>query len=159
MSNNKEWYEDDDDLDLLDDDQDQDSAMRNVRKAERAKSKRIKELEAELESLRKFQRQSVISSVLNEKGINPKIAALIPADVASEKAAIDNWLSEFGELFGAKPAQQNATNSISPEELALMREMDAITSSASVPDGINDFNSAIKNAQSPEEIYRLFGVE
>jgi hypothetical protein len=158
MSNNKEWYEDDDDLEL-DDDLDQDSAMRNVRKAERAKSKRIKELETELETLRKFQRDSVLSSVLNEKGINPKIAALIPATVASDPEAINTWLSEYGEIFGVKPTQQNATNSISPEELALMREMDAVTSNASVPDGVNDINSAIKNAQSAEEIYRLFGVE
>jgi hypothetical protein len=158
MSNNKEWYEDDDDLEL-DDDLDQDSAIRNVRKAERAKSKRIKELETELENLRKFQRDSVVNSILNEKGINPKIAALIPADIASDKESIDNWINEYGEVFGIKSVQQNVNNSISSEELALMREMDAITSNASVPDGVNDINSAIKNAQSPEEIYRLFGVE
>lgn len=158
MSNNKEWYEDDDDLEL-DDDLEQDSAIRNVRKAERAKSKRIKELETELDNLRKFQRETVISSVLNEKGVNPKISKFIPVEIASDPEAIDSWLNENGEYFGFKPVQQNATNSVSLQELALMREMDAVTSSATVPDGVNDINSAIKNAQSPEEIYRLFGVE
>lgn len=159
MSNNKEWYEDDDDLDLDDLDQ-SDAGIRNLRKADRAKSKRIKELETELDSLRKFQRDSVVSSVLKEKGINPNIAKFIPADIATEQEAINNWLAENGELFsGYQPQKQDTNTSINPEELALMREMDAITSTASVPDGVNDINSAIKNAQSAEEIYRLFGVE
>lgn len=158
MSNNKEWYEDDDDLDLDDLDQ-SDAGIRNLRKADRAKSKRIKELETELENLRKFQRETVVSSVLKEKGVNPNIAKFIPADLATDQEAINSWLLENGELFGYQPQKQNANTSVSSEELALMREMDAITSSASVPDGVNDINSAIKNAQSPEEIYRLFGVE
>lgn len=158
MSNNKEWYEDDDDLDLDDLDQ-SDAGIRNLRKADRAKSKRIKELETELDSLRKFQRDSVVSSVLKEKGVNPNIAKFIPTDLATDQEAIDSWLNENGELFGYQPQKQNANNSVSPEELALMREMDAITSSASVPDGVNDLNSAIKNAQTAEEIYKLFGVE
>lgn len=159
MSNNKEWYEDDDDLDLDDLDQ-SDAGIRNLRKADRAKSKRIKELETELDSLRKFQRDSVVSSVLKEKGINPNIAKFIPADIATEQEAINNWLAENGELFsGYQPQKQDTNPSINSEELALMREMDAITSTASVPDGVNDINSAIKNAQSAEEIYRLFGVE
>lgn len=158
MSNNKEWYEDDDDLDLNDLDQ-SDTGLSNLRKADRAKSKRIKELETELESLRKFQRDSVVGSVLNKQGINPKIAALIPADLGSDEEAISGWLSEYGEIFGVKPVEKTAANSLSPEELAMMREMDAVTSSASVPDGINDLGSALKNAQTPEEIYRLFGVE
>lgn len=158
MSNNKEWYEDDDDLDQDDLDQDE-SGLRSLRKAERAKSKRIKELETELDSLRKFQRDSVIGSVLKEKGINPNIAKFIPADLATEQDAINNWLFENGEFFGYKPQTENVNPSINQEELALMREMDAITSTASVPDGVNDINSAIKNAQTAEEIYRLFGVE
>ena len=78
MSNNKEWYDDDDDI-FGDDDSnesyDSDKGIGNLRKADRAKSKRIKELESELENLRKFQRDSVISSVLSEKGVNPKIAS------------------------------------------------------------------------------------
>lgn len=157
MSNTNEWYEDDD-LEM-DDDLDQDTGLRSVRKADRAKAKRIKELETELENLRKFQRESVISSVLKEKGVNPKVASLIPANIATEQDAITQWLEEHGDIFGYQPQQQTAKSSLSVEELALMREMDAVTSSASVPDGINDLNSAIKNAQSAEEIYRLFGVE
>jgi hypothetical protein len=155
MSNNNEWYEDDDDFF---EEEDQSSGLQNLRKADRAKSKRIKELETELENLRSFQRQSVVSSVLNERGVNPKIATFIPSDIASDSESISRWLDEHGEVFGVQPQVQQ--QALDPNDLAALRQIDAVTSSALSPDEVNDVFSRINNAQSAEELLEMiYGAE
>ena len=150
MSNNNEWYEDDDDF--LEE-EDQTSGLQNLRKADRAKSKRIKELETELESLRNFQRQSVVSSVLNERGVNPKIATFIPSDVANDPESISKWLDEHGEIFGVQPQVQQSM--VDQENLSTLRQIDAVTGSALSPDDVNDMFSRLNNAQSAEELMEM----
>jgi hypothetical protein len=154
MSNNNEWYEDDDDFF----EEEETSGLQNLRKADRAKSKRIKELETELESLRNFQRQSVVNSVLNERGVNPKIATFIPSDIASDSESIGRWLDEHGEVFGVQPQVQQ--QALDPNDLAALRQIDAVTSSALSPDDVNDVFSRINNAQSAEELLEMiYGTE
>lgn len=154
MSNNNEWYEDDDFFE----EEDQASGLQNLRKADRAKSKRIKELETELESLRSFQRQSVVSSVLNERGVNPKIATFIPSDISDDPESISKWLDEHGEIFGVQPQLQQ--QAIDQETLAALRQIDAATNSALSPDEVNDVFSRINNAQSAEELLEMiYGAE
>jgi hypothetical protein len=155
MSNNNEWYEDDDDF--LEE-EDQTGGLQNLRKADRAKSKRIKELEAELDGLRSFQRQSVVSSVLNERGVNPKIATFIPSDVANDPESIGKWLDEYGEVFGVQPQVQQPI--VDQENLSMLREIDAVTGSALSPDDVNDMFSRLNNAQSAEELMEMiYGTE
>lgn len=155
MSNNNEWYEDDDDFF---EEEDQTSGLQNLRKADRAKSKRIKELETELESLRSFQRQSVVSSVLNERGVNPKVATFIPSDIANDPESISKWLDENGEIFGVQPQIQQPM--IDQENLSALRQIDAVTNSALSPDDVNDVFSRINNAQSAEELLEMiYGTE
>ena len=155
MSNNNEWYEDDDDFF---EEEDQTGGLQNLRKADRAKSKRIKELETELESLRSFQRQSVVSSVLNERGVNPKIATFIPSDVANDPESIGKWLDEHGEVFGVQP--QVKQTMVDQENLSALRHIDAVTGSALSPDDVNDVFSRISNAQSAEELLEMiYGTE
>jgi hypothetical protein len=150
MSNNNEWYDDDDDFS---EEEDQTGGLQNLRKADRAKSKRIKELETELEGLRSFQRQSVVSSVLNERGVNPKIATFIPADVANDPESIGKWLDEHGEIFGVQ--SQPKQSMVDQENLSTLRQIDAVTGSALSPDDVNDIFSRLNNAQSAEELMEM----
>ena len=157
MSNNNEWYDDDD---IFGDDDsnesyDSDNGIKNLRKADRAKSKRIKELESELENLRKFQRDSVVSSVLSEKGVNPKIASFIPADITSDPEAIDAWLNENGEIFGYVRDEPQRESNIDPEDLQAFRRIERASNSAVSPDDVNDLASRVNNAQSAEELIAL----
>jgi hypothetical protein len=155
MSNNNEWYEDDDDF--LEED-DQTGGLQNLRKADRAKSKRIKELETELEGLRSLQRQSVVSSVLNERGVNPKIAAFIPSDVANDSESIGKWLDENGEVFGVQSQAQQPM--VDQENLSTLRQIDAAIGSALSPDDVNDLFSRLNNAQSADELLEMiYGTE
>ena len=155
MSNNNEWYEDDDDFF---EEEDQTSGLQNLRKADRAKSKRIKELETELESLRNFQRQSVVSSVLNERGVNPKIATFIPSDIADDPESIGRWLEENGEIFGVQVQQKQPM--VDQENLSTLRQIDSVVGSALSPDDVNDLFSRLNNAQSADELMEMiYGTE
>lgn len=152
-NNNQDWY-DEDEFDEFDDtDASGKALVSKLRRAERAKDKRVKELEAELDSLRKIQREANITQVLSEKGVNPKIARFIPADVSNSPEEIDAWLLENGELFGVV-AQSNKEQSIN-EDLTALKQIDATTGSALSPNNVDDMMSAINNAQSQEELLAL----
>jgi len=152
-NNNQDWYEDDD-LDFEDySDEPQrgsDDVLKKVRRAERAKDKQLKEALAELESLRKFQRESTISQVLNEKGVNPKVAKFIPEDIELSADSISEWLNDNGDLFGfAAPAKESP---ISHEDMGALQQMGMVASGALTPDDVNDAFSMVNNAQSAEEL-------
>ena len=162
MSNNQDWYDDEEDLDFEDDSastnsrgRNDDDVLKKVRRAERAKDKQLKEVLAELDSLRKFQRESNVSKVLSEKGINPKIAAFIPSDIEPTEIAVGSWLEQYGDVFGVVPQESQTAAPISANDLAALRQIDSATSNAMSPDGVNDMFSAINNAQSEEDLLNL----
>jgi hypothetical protein len=162
MSNNNQDWLDDDEFDFEEETQPRssDDVLKKVRRAERAKDKQVKELQAELEALRKFQREATISQVLAEKGVNPKVAKFIPADIEMSSDSISNWLTDNGELFGvAAPTQQNA---VDVNDMAALRQIDAVTSGAISPDDVNDAFNIMNNAGSAEELLNYLysqGVE
>jgi hypothetical protein len=163
MSNNTQDWDDDLEFEDYDDAPSRgssDDVLKKVRRAERAKDKQLKELQAELDSLRKFQREATISQVLAEKGVNPKVAKFIPADIEMSSDSISNWLTDNGELFGvAAPVQQSVEHS---EDYSALRQIDAVTSGAISPDDVNDAFNIMNNAGSAEELLNFLysqGVE
>jgi hypothetical protein len=149
-NNNQDWYEEDEFSDLDETIDRGDDVLKKLRRAERSKDKRVKELEAELESLRKFQRETTVSQVLSEKGVNPKVAKFLPADIDLSSDGINAWLEEHGEIFGVSaPVKQSA---VDPSDLAALRQIDAVTSGAISPDDVNDAYSIMNNASSAEEL-------
>ena len=153
MSNNQEWYDDDDDYGVEDDSTD---LVKKLRRAARVNEKRAQELEAELQTLRTEQRKSTVKSVLESKGVRPSIAKYIPEDVTSAED-IDAWLADNAEDFGIvvqnDAPQKQAT-------LAQLRQMDNITTDAMSPGGIDDMMLRLDQAQSAEEIENLiFGSQ
>ena len=153
MSNNNQDWDDDFEFEDFDEEPQRgssDDVLKKVRRAERAKDKQLKELQAELDSLRKFQREATISQVLAEKGVNPKVAKFIPSDIEMSSDSIGNWLTDNGELFGvAAPVQQSVEQS---ENFATLRQIDAVTSGAISPDDVNDAFNIMNNAGSAEEL-------
>lgn len=153
MSNNTQDWDDDFEFEDYDDAPQRgssDEVLKKVRRAERAKDKQLKELQAELESLRKFQREATISQVLAEKGVNPKVAKFIPADIELSSDSISNWLTDNGDLFGvAAPVQQSA---VDMNDINALRQIDAVTSGAISPDDVNDAFNIMNNASSAEEL-------
>lgn len=151
MSNKYQDWDDDEDLDLDNDSQEPNDLVKKLRKVDRAKEKRIKELESELGQLRSIQRENIIKSVLEGKGVSPKVAKFIPSDIDPSAESIDNWIQENADVFGlqAKQEQQNAP------DLATLRQIDAITTNAQTPAGVNDLFLRIDQAQSADEIINM----
>jgi hypothetical protein len=148
MSNNQEWYDDDEDFGYEDDSTD---LVKKLRRAARANEKRAKELEAELQTLRSEQRKSTVKSVLESRGVRPSIAKYIPEDVTTAED-IDAWLADNAEDFGIVVQNDGPKNEAT---LAQLRQMDAVTADAISPAGLDDMMLRLNQAQSAEEIETL----
>ena len=153
MSNNMQNWEDDD---FEQDEQVETSNLANdlvkqLRKADRAKERRLKELEAELNSYRSERRNQTISSILETEGVNPRIAKYIPADV-TDKDAVKAWLEENAEDFGITRNQQQEEPAV--DEAAYRRMNDATAGALNLAQ-IDDIYAQIDRAETPEEVAAL----
>jgi len=152
MSNKYQDWEDDDDT-MEDDDPNSTDLVRKLRKADRSKEKRIRDLESELNTIRSAQRGNSIKSILSEKGVNPKVAAFIPEDIDPTPEAVENWINEYAELFGLK---NNADqNGLSQNDVNALREIDSVTSGALSPDKEQDIILRLDQAQSVDDIMNM----
>lgn len=88
-------YEDDDNSTLVKDLRDQIETLSKENKTLR---------KANDEFVTKVRTQSV-ADLIKEKGLNPKVAGVIPKDVDDVAA----WLDEYGELFGAAKTSDDST--------------------------------------------------
>lgn len=141
-----------------------DNALSQVRKAHKAATKRLKELEQELQGYRSESRKRSVQDVLTSRGFNPKLADLIPQDISNEDE-IGAWLDDRADLF--QPTQAGSEVQV--------EEQEAPSPDVEVPPWANQFNnvvnagqpvagdesqllSMIASAKNPEELNRiLFG--
>ena len=156
MSNNRDinndWEDDEDDVDLSTFDSDTD-LVKKLRKANRLQERKIKDLETNLGSLTKAQRERIIKDTFAQKGVNEKIASFIPADLEASEDAISGWLEQHGDVFGIQSPQK--TTELSQHDIATLRQMDAVTNGSLTPERTDDLESRISNAQSAEEILSI----
>lgn len=156
-------YDDFDDFDLEDDAPQQDSsAMRALRKAVKQKEKENAELKAQFAEINKSLRERSIKDVLSAKGLNSKIAALIPQDVDASEEAIDSWVSAYADVFGANGVPSADAPQSSPQEnldLSGYQAIQQATQNTTPFTGDpNQIASQIAGAQTPEDLNRiLFG--
>lgn len=145
-------------MSLYDDDDDDfegGNTISEIRKALRAAEKRNKALEQELQTFRTESRKREIAASIEARGLNPKIAGLIPAD--ADPAA---WIDEFGELFAApsqvagEPADEQ--NPEPPEGASTFAQ---VASTGDTPVGDEgQLLALIRGASTPDELNKvLFG--
>jgi len=150
MSNNYQDWEDDEE-EIVQNQQSESDLLKQLRRELKSKSKMLSEMEGQLSSIKTEQRQNVIKSVLESKGVSPKIAKFIPQDIEANPEVIDNWIAENADVFGLT-VQTPAD--VKPD-LATLRQIDAVTSNAQSPAGLDDVMLRIQNAQSEEELRAL----
>jgi hypothetical protein len=153
MSNNRDintdWEDEDDDLDYTPSFESDTDLVKKLRKANRLQEKKIKDLETNLGSLTKAQRERIIKDTFASKGVNAKIATFVPADLEASEDAISAWLDEHGDVFGVQAPQKTE---LSQQDIASLRQMDAVTQNAISPDKAEDIMMRIANATSAEEL-------
>lgn len=155
MSNNMQdqWDDFDDDFDLDDEPVQKpqgNDLVKQLRKADREKAKKLAALEAELDALRAERRSFTVSQILESEGVPTKIAKFIPADI-TEAEAVKAWLDENADVFGFN---RSSDGEPSPDERAL-RQMNNVAAGALSPSQIDDIYSQIDRAESPEEVAAL----
>jgi hypothetical protein len=155
MSNTyQEWDDEDEDLELEDSKQRQGSdsdLLKQLRKELKTKTKILSEMETQLSGIKSEQRQNVIKSVLESKGVTPKIAKFIPADIEASPEALDNWIQENADVFGLTVQSPSETQ----PNLATLRQIDSVTANAQSPAGLDDIYLRLQNAESAEEITNM----
>jgi len=152
MSNNY-WDDEDDDQDVQEQyTGDGSDLLKKLRKAKRADEKRIKELTEQLETYTKAQREQVVKSVLEKKGVNQKAARLVMKDLEEvNEDSVSRWLDDNADLFGIKMDDQ-APN---PNDLAALRQQDVLTQGAITPEQGMNLDQRLAQAQSPDEILAI----
>jgi hypothetical protein len=155
MSN--EYWDDEDDFDMEVEQQEPvgNDLIKKLRKADRAKEKRIKELEAELGGYKKQTTERTVKEILEQEGVKPSLAKYILRDLDSEVSAdsVKNWLIENGEDFGYEPTRE--ASRINDEDRRELRNQDSLVEGALTPDRAQDIEMRIANATSQEELERI----
>ena len=128
----------------------QDSQLvKDLRKQLRDAHAANKKLETDLTEFKSKFRQQSVAEALKAKGVNPKIAKLIPDGVDD----VDAWLTEFGDVFGAtapEPPQQESP--VDTETKAQLQRQNSLQERSLTPDKIADLEQRVANAASQEEI-------
>lgn len=141
-------YDDDDDFET-----EEASGPANLRKALKKAEREAKAMRDELEALRSQQRQQSVKSFLEQKGINPKIAALLPADMDSPEK-IDSWLNEYSDVFGSLTKSESDDLANNPDVIASKR-IDNSISTASNPAREEDMLSRLLSAKNKDELDQM----
>lgn len=119
-------WDDDDDLDF--EDRQESNVVRSLRKAEKEKDKALKAAQEELQSLKSALRDRAVKDAISERGLNAKIAALVPRDI--ELDSIDSWVESYADVFGVPvqtPSQDNGpAGQIAPEDGQFVDSMNRI---------------------------------
>jgi len=132
--------------------------VKQLRKVNRTLEKRQKELEEELGNFKNQARQRTVKDVLTSKGINPKVSAFIPEDVATSEDAINEWLNENGELFGVNQTNAPESKALPSVDLSAQARINNIVSSGEAPLVQEDSLAKILNAKNANELNSILGI-
>ena len=109
-----------------------------------------------MSGLKSQTRQRTVKDVLQAKGLNPKIAALIPHDIEPSDEALAKWVEEYGDVFGIQTSTEEKPAEKSPEVKAQAR-INNIVATGSAPDIDEDAFAKIAGAKTREDLDALLG--
>lgn len=148
-------YDDDD----FDEDFEPQDVVKQLRRVNKTLEKRLKELEVEATTLKNQTRQRTVKDVLTAKGINPKVAAFIPQDLDASEEAVNNWLNEYGDVFGVnQDANEGESQAANNPALQAQKRINDVISTGTPPGVDEDSMAKILNAKSAAELSALLGV-
>ena len=144
-------YEDDDDFDY----EDGNDLPKKLRAQIKQLSKERDEANARASQYEAKERTRAVASVLEARGLSPKVASFVPLDIEASEEAVTAWLTEYGEIFtpGAPQAAEPVEQQAPPPEADPFRRMAAVEQSAQP--GIPASDLAQMQAMTGEELDAL----
>jgi hypothetical protein len=154
MSENRDnyWADEDEDEETTNVYESDTDLVKKLRKALKVEQRKNKELETSYSEITKAQKERILKDVLSSKGVSPKIAQFIPADIEASEDAISAWLDNNGDVFGYTPSEKSKVNQ---EDISSMKKMDAVLTGAETPIASDDLQNRIANAESEDEIISI----
>jgi len=154
MSENRDnyWADEDEDEETTNVYESDTDLVKKLRKALKVEQRKNKELETSYSEITKAQKERILKDVLASKGVSPKIAQFIPADIEASEDAISAWLDNNGDVFGYTPSDKSKVNQ---EDISSMKKMDAVLTGAETPISSDDLQNRIANAESEDEIISI----
>lgn len=125
--------------------------VKKLRKEIDRLSKQIKERDEILEEITAYSHEASVGEILENFGLNPRIAAFIPEDIEADEDAVAEWLNEYGDAFGIEAVEEGEE---SPDAQAY-EQMSDFDNGDIDPYVGQDLASRIANASSPEELSNL----
>lgn len=125
--------------------------VKKLRKQIDALQKQVKERDEILAEYTTLSHESSVGEILEQFGLNPRIAQFIPDEVEADPDAVAEWLNEYGEAFGIEAVEEGEE---SPDAQAYER-MSSLEDGDIDPYVGQDLASRIANAGSPEELSKL----
>lgn len=133
-------------------DENDNTTLGNLRKADRAKAKQIKELEtalaaatAEAATYRAKVDTATVAEILKAKGVNPGVSKFL-ADVEPTQEAIEGWLTENGKLIGYNPEEGAAVSGETEGET----HQEVSEANTSLSSEMSELQAAMAKAQKAE---------
>lgn len=141
MADNAEEYED---------------APKGLRAQLEATLAKLKEAEDTISSYKTKERISTVEAAVTAKGLNPKVAKLIPSEVETTDA-LEEWLNDYAEVFGYT-ADNNSSNpkpTFDQGEVNAAARLQQLANTGQAPSRLDDLSSRLAAATTEEEISRI----
>jgi hypothetical protein len=76
--------------------------IKALRKKFKEQGQKLAEMEAALARTMEREKTQNVYEALANRGLDPRVAKFYPKDAATDDAAVDEWVTENGELFGSR---------------------------------------------------------
>jgi hypothetical protein len=144
--------------DLYEDDDNDSTLVKQLRKALRDANKKVDDLTTENKQLATQVRSKSVEEILTSKEVDKRLAKFIPADVTDE-AGVTAWLEENGDLFGVKKGTDDSAGDspagLSPEDAAAAARLQAASGGTALVDRQKQQLEALQKATTKEELDAL----
>lgn len=126
--------------------------VKKLRKQIDALQKQVKERDEILAEYTTLSHEASVGEILEQFGLNPRIAQFIPDDIEADEDAVAQWLNEYGDAFGIEAVEDEGPQSPDAQAYEQMSDFD----DGSIDPYVGqDLASRISNASSPQELMNL----
>jgi hypothetical protein len=90
--------------------------------------------------------------------LKPKIAKLIPSEVAEDDEALSQWLDDYGDVFGGSASEPSSDTPPAEQDAGAVerQRMTALAETGSTPaGGFASFEERMSRANSQDEIAQI----
>jgi hypothetical protein len=132
--------------------------VRDLRRQLKQALKASKDTAAELSKFRAVERERSLASKLESRGLKPKIAKLIPSEVAEDDEALSQWLDDYGDVFGGSASEPSSDTPPAEQDAGAVerQRMTALAETGSTPaGGFASFEERMSRANSQDEIAQI----